>query len=181
MASLKNLFQSIALASMLVAAPAFTQQVSTDYNHSASFSKYHTYTWHHVSTTDPLYVDRIKDAVNRNLSSKGWQLAPSGADVSITAVGATQTKQEYTSFYDGLGGFGWRRGWGGGGFGQTTTTVQQIPVGTLVIDMYDNSDKKLIWRGTASDTLSNKPEKNTQKLEKAVDKMLEKFPPKGTQ
>jgi hypothetical protein len=86
-------------------------------------------------------------------------MAPNGGNVTITAVGATHTQQEYNSFYDGLGGFGWRRGWGGGGFGQTTTTVEQIPVGTLVIDMYDGSSKRLVWRGMSTDTLSSKPKK----------------------
>jgi hypothetical protein len=33
----------------------------------------------------------------------------------------------------------------------------------------------------ASDTLSSKPEKNTQKLDKAIAKLFEKFPPKGGQ
>jgi hypothetical protein len=61
-----------------------------------------------------------------------------------------------------------------------TTTVDSIPVGTLVIDIYDSSSKQLIWRGEAHDQLSGKPEKNTQKLEKAVDKMFDKFPPRSS-
>jgi len=36
---------------------------------------------------------------------------------------------------------------------------------------------QLVFRGTASDSLSNDPEKNERKLEKAVDKMFKKFPP----
>jgi hypothetical protein len=44
--------------------------------------------------------------------------------------------------------------------------------------MYDGSSKQVVWRGMSTDTLSSKPEKNIQKLEKAVDKMFEKFPPK---
>ncbi len=35
----------------------------------------------------------------------------------------------------------------------TTSTVQQIPVGTLVIDLVDAKAKQLVWRGTASDTI----------------------------
>jgi hypothetical protein len=50
-------------------------------------------------------------------------------------------------------------------------------VGTLVIDMFDTNSKKLIWRGSASDTLPDKPEKAVKDLEKSVDKMFEHFPP----
>jgi hypothetical protein len=35
------------------------------------------------------------------------------------------------------------------------------------------------WRGVASDTLSSKPEKNDKKLDEAVQKMFDKFPPKS--
>jgi Domain of unknown function (DUF4136) len=177
-AFLGNVLRSLAITSFLVAAMANAQKITTDYNHSTAFSQYHTYSWGKVSTSDPLNVQRVKDAVDHDLSAKGWQMVPSDGNVTITAVGATHNKQEYNSFYDGMGGFGWRRGWGGGGFGETTTTVEQIPVGTLVIDMYDGSSKQLVWRGMASDTLSSKPEKNTQMLDKSIDKLLEKFPPK---
>ena len=59
-----------------------------------------------------------------------------------------------------------------------TTTVENIPIGTLVVDMFDTPTKKLIWRGTATDALSDKPEKNEKKLEKAVEEMFKHFPPK---
>ena len=58
-----------------------------------------------------------------------------------------------------------------------TTTVDKIPVGTLVVDLYDTNSAQLVWRGEAQDQLSEKPDKDTRKLNKAVEKMFEKFPP----
>ena len=46
-----------------------------------------------------------------------------------------------------------------------------------MINLFDSQDKNLIWQGEASETLSDKPEKNEKKLEKAVKEMFEKFPP----
>ncbi len=89
-----------------------------------------------------------------------------------TGRGRKRTKPEET-FYDGMGGWRW------GGFGETTTQVQNYPVGSLVLDMYDTHSKQLIWRGVSSDTLSDKPEKNGEKLDKAVKKMLDHFPPQS--
>jgi hypothetical protein len=43
--------------------------------------------------------------------------------------------------------------------------------------MFDTNNKRLLWRGSASDVLSGKPEKDEKKLEKAVSKMFEHFPP----
>jgi Domain of unknown function (DUF4136) len=68
-------------------------------------------------------------------------------------------------------------GWCWGGMGETTMQVENYPVSSLVLDFYDAHNKQLIWRGVSSDTLSNPPEKNEKKLDKAVDKMLEHFPP----
>ncbi len=45
--------------------------VSTDYNHSADFAKYHTYSWLKVQASDALWEDRIKHAVDSELSAKG--------------------------------------------------------------------------------------------------------------
>ena len=68
-------------------------------------------------------------------------------------------------------------GWRWGGFGETRTEVLNYPVGALVLDMYDAHNRQLIWRGVATQSLSDKPEKSEQKLDKAVNKMLDHFPP----
>ena len=57
--------------------------------------------------------------------------------------------------------------------------MEKVPVGTLTIDMFDSSNKQLIWRGSSSDTLADKPEKNEKKLDKAVADMFKKFPPES--
>jgi Domain of unknown function (DUF4136) len=153
------------------------QQVKTDYDHNANFTQYKTYSWEQVKTKDPLFVDRIKSAVNAALTSKGWTEVPSGGDVSIIAIQTTQDQQTLNTFYDGFGGgWGWRR-FGGGGFGDATTTTETYQVGTLVVDLFDTKTKQLIWRGTASDTLSNNSKKNIENLNKGVEKMFKKFPP----
>jgi len=55
--------------------------------------------------------------------------------------------------------------------------VNEYLVGTLVVDMFDAKSKSLVFRGTAADELSDKPEKNAKKLEKASTKMFKEFPP----
>jgi hypothetical protein len=160
---------------MLSAATSFAQQVKTDYDRNANFSQYKTYSWQKVQTRDPLWVDRIKAAVNAALTAKGLAPVESGGDVAIVAVEATQDQRTLNTFYDGLGG-GWR--WRGfGGLGETTTTVDTYKVGTLVVDLFDAHTKTLIWRGSSSDTLSDKSDKNIKNLNKGVEKMFDHFPP----
>jgi len=71
----------------------------------------------------------------------------------------------------------------GGGFGNdgfSTTTEDTYKVGTLVVDLFDPNSKKLIWRGSASDTLSNKSDKNIKNLDRSVLKMFNHFPPQAS-
>jgi hypothetical protein len=162
---------------ILFASTVSAQQVKTDYDRSAKFGQYKTYSWEQVKTKDALDVDRVKSAVNAALAAKGWSQLDSGGDVSIIAVETTQNQQSLNTFYDGFGGgWGWRR-FGGGGIGEATTTTETYKVGTLVVDLFDTKTKQLLWRGTSSDTLSNNSDKNIKNLDKGVEKMFKNFPP----
>jgi hypothetical protein len=72
--------------------------------------------------------------------------------------------------------------WGGYGWGGTgSITTSTVNVGTLVVDFFDPAANKLIWRGQGTKTLNpnSNPEKNQERLEKGVKKVLKNFPPKS--
>jgi hypothetical protein len=171
---------------------ALGDNVRTDYDHQANFSQYHTYSWGKVQAADPFFVGRIQQAVNTQLQAKGWQLVPSGGSVAIFATDNLHNQKETQTMYDGLGG-GWGSGWGGGwgwggwgwgggwaepGVGVATTTTTNQSVSNLVIDLFDASTKKLLWRGLATEDLSSNAQKNTKSLDGDVAKMFKGFPPK---
>ncbi len=157
---------------LLFAGTLSAQQVKTDYDRSANFGQYKTYSWEQIKTQDPLMVDRIKGAVKTALAAKGFTEVPSDGDLSLVAMETTRDQQTLDTFYNKFGG-----GWRWGGFGDATTTTENYKVGTLVVDLFDTKTKTLIWRGSVSDTLSNKSEKNIDNLDKGVEKMFKKFPP----
>jgi hypothetical protein len=159
-----------------IASTAVAQQVQTDFDKRIDFSKYKTYSWKQVQVKNDLWEPRIKDAINGQLTAKGWRQVDDGGDVVVVAIGTTRIQRTLDTFYDGFGG-GWR--WRGGGFGTSTTTVHDYKEGTLVVDMFDAKTKDLIWRGNAEDMLSGDPDKNEKKLDKAVVKMFKKFPPQA--
>ena len=163
------------VATLILAGTTFAQHVKTDYDRAVSFDNYKTYSWEKVQTQNPLWESRIKDAVNAALSAKGWTLSLSSGQVAIVAMEMTKDRSTLNTWYDGFGG-GWR--WGGG-FGDATTTTETYRVGTLVVDLFDTMTKKLVWRGSASDTLSDKSARNIKDLDKGVQKIFENFPPGG--
>ena len=102
---------------LLLARTSLAQHVKTDYDRSVDFGQYKTYYWEKVQTQDPLWVSRIKDAVNASLAARGWTEVASGGQVAILAIEITRDQQTLDTFYGGFGGgWGWRT-FGRGGFG----------------------------------------------------------------
>jgi uncharacterized protein DUF4136 len=168
----------VAAASVLLAASAFAQDVKVDFDKAANFGAIKTFSVKlETGWGNPLSEKRVVDEITQALTEKGWTKAEDGkGDAAVVLHGATEQKKNLNTFYSGgYGGYGWR-GFGGG-MGSSTTTVSEYTVGTLVVDIFDAKSKQLMYRGTATDELSDKPEKNQKKLAKASDKLFKDFPP----
>jgi hypothetical protein len=102
--------------------------------------------------------------------------SPDDADLGVSANAATREQHTLTGFYDGFpGGWGW--GWRTQWYGAPVPTyVDTYEVGTLVVDLFDTQTKHVVWWGSASDTVSDKAEKNVKHLNDAVGKMFKHFP-----
>jgi hypothetical protein len=180
----------VGLCFLLTAGAAFGQKVSVDYDKNTDFSKFKTYAFAMgTPTLETLTNQRIESAIEAQLSAKGLTRVQSIADLTVVFhCAVTQQTQLNTTNLGGWGwgpgwgrGWGWRGGWGGGwgGLGgDAITQVEQIPVGTLIVDIGDSASKKYIWRGTATATLSSDQGKNEKTIDQEVRKMFEKFPPK---
>ena len=174
----------IALCSLLtLVMGCSSMKVNNDYDHQADFSSYKTYAWHEsdqsLEDTNPLAHERLVSAVDGQLSAKGFQKVSSNPDVFVTYHTDEDQQMSLNTSYMG-GGWGAGPGWGwGGGMGSSTTTVQKYNVGSVVLDMWDAKQKRLVWRGTASDTISDNPQKNAEKITKATQKLFESYPPAG--
>lgn len=157
---------------------AFAQDVKVDYDQSADFAALKTFAISiGTSWNNPLGEKRVLAEIEQALTEKGWTKTDDAqADAIVVLHGATEQQKTLNTFYSGgYGGYGWR-GWGGG-MGTATTTTSEYTVGSLVVDIFDAESKQLVFRGTATDELSDKPEKNVKKLDKATSKMFKDFPP----
>lgn len=162
---------------LVPAVAAFARNVNVDFDKDTNFSNYKTFAFAEGTPTPvSLTNQRIERAIESQLQAKGLTKVEGNADLTVVFHCAiTQETQLNTTNLGGWGwGPGWRR-WGGGG--TAITQVERIPVGTLIVDIGDATNKRYIWRGTASKTISSKPEKNAKAIEGEVKKMFEKFPP----
>jgi hypothetical protein len=159
------------LAAMTV--PALADHVMVDYNHSRTFSAPTTYSWSTVHTTNSIWDARVKAAIDEQLAAKGWTEVPTGGAVALVVIEKVSVHQQYDTVYDGFGGRRW------GGMGDSSLSVDNYKVGTLIVSMFDGQSRQLIWRGCARGDLAGNPEKNTKKLDTDLQKMFKKFPPRA--
>ncbi len=161
----------VALAIALLPALALAQKVSTDFDPAVDFGAFKTYAWTTgTPSPNPLGEQRIHDAVDKALQAKGLKLVTSNPDVVVATHAVAKEEKELVST-----GYGGPYRWGGG---MSSTSVNTYVKGTLAVDLYSAQTKKLAWRGVGSDTMSDKAEKNAEKVNKAVEKMFKAYPPK---
>ncbi len=174
---------AIAAALSFFSAAVFAQDVKTDFDKNANFGAIKTFAVKiGTSWNNQISEKRVTDEITQTLTEKGWKATEADkADAIVVLHGATEKQKTLNTFYSGMGGYGgygWRGvGYGGGGMGTATTTESEYLVGTLVVDIFDAKSKSLLFRGTAQDEISDKPEKNIKKIAKASDKMFKNFPP----
>jgi hypothetical protein len=168
-------------ALICAASSGFAHKARVDFDHGVHFAHYKTYSW--VDSTDQgspeamfpnqLIRDRITGFIEEALAARGFKRVDTGSDLLIGFKINVTEQPEFTTFYDG-GGLDWGWGWGSG---ISTTTVQTFYEGTLVINMMDANQKKLVFQGTSTQNISSKPAKNTRSFAKAVNEIFEKYPP----
>jgi hypothetical protein len=171
--SVGRLLVLIALA-FLLGQGLIAQQVHYNFMPGTNFSKYHTYKWVEIPGgihPNQIIDQEIRQAVNGVLASKGLTLATGDtADVYVGYQCSVDQEKQWNAW--GMGGRLM------GGMGEATSST--ISNGTLAVDFYDPASKQLIWRGSAAQTLnpSGNQQKDMEKLNKAVAKLLKNYPPK---
>jgi hypothetical protein len=173
---------------LLIAGMAAAQDVRYNFDKTADFTKYKTYKWVEIGTSDkdPLIEPQIRAAIEAEITKKGLTKTESDtANLYIGYQAAITTEKQINSYSTD---YGYGAGWGGryyrGGYGGSTmssSTTSTLYIGTLQIDLYDPSVKKTVFRTIGTKTIDSKakPDKQAKNLAKAVAKMLKDYPPKA--
>jgi hypothetical protein len=162
------------LASICLSGLALAQKVAYNYDRTANFSTFHTYKWVTIegsSGISPITSQNIVSLVNAQLAQKGFTPVEGDrpADLYVGYQASVDKQRELNWFNSG--------GYWTGGVGSATVSV--INLGTLVLDVYNPTQRHLVWRGSATDTVNpaGDPNKNYEKLGKAIAKLMKPFPP----
>jgi hypothetical protein len=163
----------LALCAMIVcitSAVATGQQVSVNYNHSQSFSGFHTYAWgsnNQNQIQNSILAQVAQQDIDSAMQAKGFQKVQESQNPDLIVLASGGMRQQTSWSAWGMRGIG-------GGMGGITP--QQNVEATMIVDLHDTKTQSLVWRGIAQDTLSNNGNKNQQMVEKAIQKMFKQWP-----
>lgn len=164
------------VALVLMAGIALAQNITFDFDKSANFAEFATYTWergHEVP--DELNHKRIVNAIDGQLAAKGLTRVSRQEQPDLLVA--------YHAVFDrDLQVSGFSSGWGPYRFGpgaSGTARAEQILKGTLIVDIVDRSTGTIVWRGTATKDIDVKAdgEKRERNINKAAEKLFKHYPP----
>ena len=145
----RNCLTTLALTVLLglLATPAQLRAQKTSYDHdpSADFSRFRTYAWTQGTPAPEAFLhQRIVAAIDSQLAAKGLTRSDANPDLYVTYHTVMDVQKSITGFGTNHGPFGF--GWGGG-LDSINLNLNEVPVGTLVIDLGDAATRHLVWRG----------------------------------
>jgi hypothetical protein len=169
----------IVMLAGLLPRPATAQEVSYDFDKTETFTELRTFAFKDGTPSDtPLVDERIRTAIAAELSARGLtrdDAAPDAYIVTHLTFEKTKDMTVYSSPY-WYGPYGW---YWGGGWGPTDVRIEEIVMGTLIIDVVNAAKGKLVWRGIGVKEVKpgREPSKIDKNVRKAVAKILENYPP----
>jgi hypothetical protein len=151
------------------------EKVRIDFEHAGNFSNYKTYRWAEPPAVEPfnqLMAERLTGFVEEALAAKNLKRVQTGGDLLIRLNIQVHEQDQFITFTNGPA-FYWD--WGST---ISTTTVEPILLGVLTVDLVDARQGRLVFQGVSTDSISSRPERNTRRLAKSVNKIFARYPPK---
>jgi hypothetical protein len=176
---MKTLLKLVVL--IFIFAACSTINVVLDYDPTQDFSLYKTYRWariREINKQDVLNKNqflrkRVQTAVDKTLMERGFEKLEEGDPDFVVFIHAGVEPRMNVYYHHPYYYYPW---WGPyGGY----TSVSYYNQGTLVIDIVDNNEKELSWRGLGTGTVQrySDPETLQEEIDFTVSKILENFPP----
>lgn len=157
------------------------------------FKTYSLYPWdtHFDKVVNDYDKQTIQSSVKLEMEKRGYTLVEKNGDLVISTFVVIKDKtsyQQYTTHYGGWAGYGGGWGYGprmgyygygwGPGYSSSTVYSTDYKQGTLIIDVFSLSNKKLIWQGIGTGEVTQDMEKRDKRLPTIITSIFKKFPVK---
>jgi hypothetical protein len=182
---MKLILSGIILLTLVATTPgcAPTVKVTSDFDRAADFSQFKTFRLsdNKNGNMTELNATRVFNAIRDNLEKKGFTEGGEDADLLVNAVSIMQSKISVTANSYSYGGVYRPYGYWGVGAGSSTTTFDTHTYvdGSLIIDIVNRKEKKLLWQGIGNAEIDKTIENPDRFIRDAVTDIMHGFPPGG--
>ena len=179
---MRALVLSCLALSILVGTGCARYRVATDFDPRFDFAAVRTWQWAQVPgraiendprLTNDLVHERMRAALEEALRARGYAQVEAGANVAVAYHLGIERKIDITTLYSPAPFF--HHGY----MGVQELQVREYERGTLLVDMLTPDQGRLVWRGTTQSRLHERgtPEQRDIRARRAVDAVLNRFPP----
>ena len=172
-------------AVLFVSACSTRPYVESDYDTTFNFSGINSYYLMKTPSDEinnqaalSLADQRIQDSIVAQMQQRGLNRvdSPESADISVSYHVTTREKTRYNN-YNLRVGYGFFRYPFGAGYGYDTQ-VDQYVQGTLLVDVIDPKENRVVWRGSGMKRLSDhwSREQTREKIAEYVSAIFDEFP-----
>lgn len=184
---MKRFIFLIAISSLIISCT--TLKVTQEYDKSVDFTQYETFSIHPWNEENSALINRFDQerlllALADQLKKRGYRQINQDGDIEADIFLILDSKQSttaYTNYYGGgyWGGYGYGFGYGYGyGYGPANTSyvTENYVEGTLIVNLFDQKLKKLIWQGVGVGTVDDNAQTRENGIKKALDQIFWKYP-----
>lgn len=171
---IKSLLLALTVASVVSCKP--TLKVSSDYDKSANFSSYKTFSLYYLVTSKNVTQfneERIWNSIREEMQKKGYIEDDNNPDIVVNAISVINNKKYLAANSSGSGIV---RPYAGMLSSSGNIQAVHYKEGSLLIDVIDRRTNKLVWEGVGSAEFEKQPKDPEKVIKNAVNKILESFP-----
>ena len=170
---MKHLSYLIAIIATISLMSCNAVSVTQDYDRTANFNTYKTYSYHQKGI-DKLKLNdldkrRILDAVDREMAAKGFTKVSSNADLVVNVLASSTQEVRVDNDMYGYGYYGY--------WGPRSPYVSDYTSGKIIVDIVDDKRNILVWQGVGNGLNVDNIAAKNERIPEAINNILKKFPP----
>lgn len=158
-------------------------QVTSDYDAKADFKSFKTFMflpWDPGSSEyiGPNAQKRLFDQLEKELNAMGYQKVTTEADLAVNVLVLLDEKRDainYTRYYS-TGGYSYYYPFGFGLNSSTYYKKVDYLQGTMIVDMFNQKERLLIWQGVVTLEVVENQKKRQQSVMVSLKKLFKNFP-----
>jgi Domain of unknown function (DUF4136) len=168
------------LTATLADSCAPTVKVTTDYDRSANFAAYKSFSLSRFTKTlnvNELNAKRILNSVRSEMIKKGYVEDNYNPDLMINVVSLLNDRNFISASSNGM--YGPYDFWLGGS-GNTTISTTDYKDGSIIVHVVDVNKNTLLWEGIGNAEMTKQPKNLDEAINNAVAKIMNEFPHSST-